>query len=163
MALPSGTARLIALTASSLLLTGCSTVPPPTPEQIEEAVAFALAHSDLPPAPPPPVHLASSSWMGSRIGFADSELADSGQVRGLYLFSCRCIYLDQYSWTMPILVHEMVHYLEHEAGLPPGHRRADPVGELYAKLNAGKFLAAGPEPNYTAIPSSLGARGLPAE
>ena len=112
-----------------LLLCGCAPLQPPSPAQIDEALAFAQAHSDLPPASPPKVYLASSYWMGAQIG-----ISDSNRVRGLYLFSCKCIYLDRTSWTMPVLVHEMVHYLEHMAGLPAGHERADPVGELWAKL-----------------------------
>jgi hypothetical protein len=118
------------LTALAVVgLGACATMPPPTQAQIQNAHSFAIAHSGLPEAPPPPVHLASSYWMSARIG-----LADSNQVRGLYLFTCRCIYLDERSWTMPILVHEMVHYLEHMAGLPPGHKRAEPVGELWATI-----------------------------
>jgi hypothetical protein len=117
-----------AAVAAGLLTCGCA-LQPPSPTQIDEALAFALAHSDLPPASPPKVYLASSYWMGAQIG-----ISDSNRVRGLYLFSCKCIYLDQTSWTMPVLVHEMVHYLEDMAGLPAGHKRAEPVGELWAKL-----------------------------
>jgi hypothetical protein len=112
-----------------LTLVGCITFAPPTHSDVQEALEFALAHTGLPEAPPPPVHLTSSQWMGAQIGMTDSK-----RVRGLYVFSCRCIYLDEHSWTMPILVHEMVHYLEHAAGLPAGHERADPVGELYAEV-----------------------------
>jgi hypothetical protein len=83
------------------------------------ALSFALAHSDLPPAPAPKVHLASSYWMGAQIG-----ITDSNRVRGLYLFSCTCIYLDEHSWTMPVLVHEMVHYLEHKAEFRQHMRRS---------------------------------------
>jgi hypothetical protein len=108
-------------------LGGCATMEPPTQAQIDRALQFALAHSGLPEAPAPGVHLASSHWMGTQIG-----ITDSGRVRGLYVFSCSCIYLDERSWTMPILVHEMVHYLEHMAGMPAAHARADPIGELYA-------------------------------
>lgn len=120
--------RKCLLTALGILaVASCATKTPPTQTQLQDALAFAIAHTGLPQAPPPPVHLASSHWMGSQIG-----MADSNSVRGLYLFNCRCIYLDEQSWTMPILVHEMVHYLEHAAGLQPSHKRADPVGELYA-------------------------------
>ena len=110
-------------------LGGCAPLSPPTAAQIDEAMAFALAHSDLPPAPAPKVHLASSYWMGAQIG-----ITDSNRVRGLYLFSCKCIYLDETAWSMPVLVHEMVHYLDHMAGLPAGHKRAEPIGDLWAKL-----------------------------
>ena len=123
----SAAARVGAVLA--IMLGGCASFSPPTTAQIDEALSFALAHSDLPPAPPPKVHLASSYWMGAQIG-----ITDSNRVRGLYLFSCTCIYLDEHSWTMPVLVHEMVHYLEHKAGVPPGHMRAEPIGELWAKL-----------------------------
>ena len=112
-----------------LALASCATLAPPTQSDVQHALEFALARTGLPEAPPPPVHLASSHWMGAQIG-----MTDSNRVRGLYVFSCRCIYLDEHSWTMPILVHEMVHYLEHAAGLPAGHERADPVGELYAEV-----------------------------
>jgi hypothetical protein len=112
---------------AALCLAGCAATEPPTQAQIDRALTFARAHSGLPEAPTPRVHLASSHWMGTQVG-----ITDSGRVRGLYLFSCRCIYLDEQSWTMPILVHEMVHYLEHMAGMPAGHKRADPIGDLYA-------------------------------
>jgi hypothetical protein len=105
--------RFIIAVALCLLASACATNAP-TEAQVQEAMDFVVANSDLEPAPLPPVSIRSVEWMT-----AHSNPHVEGAI-GLYILDCRCIYLWP-QWDMQLLVHEMTHYLEHMAGRPPSH------------------------------------------
>jgi hypothetical protein len=96
-----------------LLASACATNPP-TQAQVQEAMDFVVANSELEPAPLPPVAVASSE----RITALTNPRVE-GAI-GVYLYDCRCIFVYP-QWTMRLLVHEITHYLEHMAGRPPSH------------------------------------------
>ena len=96
-----------------------------------EALAAALgvwlsATVDLPKAPPPVIRFSAPEEMAALYRGAGAAAVGGGlPVAALYDRSERTIHLSE-GWTgssaaeLSILVHEMVHHLQHEAGFRPG-------------------------------------------
>jgi hypothetical protein len=88
--------------------------------------AWLTAAFDLPVAPPPEIRFSAPEEMAALYLGAEAAAARGGRsVVALYDRQERTVHLPE-GWTgesaaeISMLVHEMVHYLQHEAGYRPG-------------------------------------------